>query len=61
MGQRLAFRFCLFAVALTVLTLFFHASSPGSVIVGGVLFAATMTAATWVLEWLLSRRHQRSE
>jgi threonine/homoserine efflux transporter RhtA len=60
MGHRLAFHFCLFAVALTGLTLFFDASSPERVIVGGVVFAALMTAATWALTWLLARRHDRS-
>jgi hypothetical protein len=58
MGQRLAFHFCLFAVALTFLTLFFHASSPERVIVGSLVFAALMTACTWALTWLLERRHR---
>jgi hypothetical protein len=58
MGQRLAFHLCLFAVALVALTRFFHASSPGRVIVGGLVFASLMTACSWALTWLLARRNR---
>ena len=47
---------CLFAVALTALTLFFDSSSLGGVIAGGVVFAALMTAFTWALSWVRSRQ-----
>ena len=54
--MRLCVFLCVFAVALTALTLFFDASSLGGVIVGGVIFASLMTAFTWALSWVRTRQ-----
>jgi hypothetical protein len=52
-------QFCAFAVLLIALTIFFHADTPGRVAIGAVVFAAVMTALSWMLERLLAKHDAR--